>query len=116
MATQLLQRLQERRDVGLRAWIVRVDAALEHADAPHSLGLLPARYYGPHRRAAKSRDERAPPHASLPKEQGRLTHALRSGLFDDTRRSRCVRVLDLDPIRTSPRAIGPVAAFGGLAA
>ncbi|MGB8049243.1 MAG: hypothetical protein WCF53_15275 [Pseudolabrys sp.] len=41
--TQLLQRLQERSDVGLRAWIVRVAAALKHADAPHLFRVLRVR-------------------------------------------------------------------------
>ena len=61
--TQLLQRLQERSDVGLRARIVRVDAALKHADAPHALALLCTRRERPRgRRADDKRDEFASLH------------------------------------------------------
>jgi hypothetical protein len=62
----LLQRLQERSGVGLRARIVRavaVAAALKHSDAPHALGLLRADGERPRgSRTAEKRDELAPPH------------------------------------------------------
>ena len=61
--TQLLQRLQERSDVGLRAWIVRVAAALKHADAPHLFRLLRACWERPSSRCtAEKGDELAPSH------------------------------------------------------
>src|SRR5262249_25651172 len=61
--TQLLQRLLERSDVGLRAWIARVVAALKHADTPHSLGLLRTRHHRPRCCPGKPRDELAPSHS-----------------------------------------------------
>ena len=61
---QLLQRLQKRCRTVLRVRIVGVDAG-DHADAPHA--LLRARGERPRngrrRRAAKHRDELAPPHS-----------------------------------------------------
>ena len=64
---QLLQPLQERSDAGLRFGIVRGQVR-EHADAPHSLGLLRPRRERPRRRrTAEQRDELATFHvAPLP--------------------------------------------------
>jgi len=50
--TQLLQRLHERSDVGLRARIVRILTAWKHSDAPQSRGLLSSRGERPCRRRA----------------------------------------------------------------
>jgi hypothetical protein len=57
--TQLLQRLQERPDAGLKFRIVR-GYGQEHLDASHPLALLRARRNRPTRRAAEQRDELAP--------------------------------------------------------
>ena len=58
---QLLQHLQERRDVGQRVRIVRSAAAVDHTDAPHPLRLLRPRRHRPCRcRAAEQRDELPP--------------------------------------------------------
>jgi hypothetical protein len=60
---QLLQGLCERRDAVLSFRIVRVHIH-EHANAPHGLALLRARYGRPCYRAAEQCDELAPPHAA----------------------------------------------------
>jgi len=55
----LLQRLLERRDAGLTLRIV-CGPVHEHANAPHPLGLLPARDNRPCRRSTERREEGAP--------------------------------------------------------
>ena len=66
--TQLLQRLQKRSRVGLRARVVRVAGALKHTDTPHPLALLRARgeRRDRHRAAGKSY-EIAPPQDRVPR-------------------------------------------------
>src|SRR5262249_29489032 len=58
--TQLRKGLRERRDAKLRRRIVFVEP--EHADAPHSLGLLRPRRERPRSRTAEQHDELAPVH------------------------------------------------------
>jgi hypothetical protein len=61
--------LQERGDLDRRFRIVHSDSH-KHADAPHSLALLPTRNERPRRCAAEPSDEFAPskakPHLPLP--------------------------------------------------
>src|SRR5262249_49239065 len=57
------QCLEKRGDAGLSFRIV-CGESIEHADAPHSLGLLRARRERPRGRgAAEQRDDLAPPHS-----------------------------------------------------
>src|SRR5215831_1938957 len=58
--TQLLQRLQECPDAGLKFRIVR-GYGQEHPDAPHAVALLRMRRERPNRRAAEQREEIPPP-------------------------------------------------------
>ena len=59
---QLLQRLPERREIGLHCWIV-LGERIQHANPSDAVGLLRARREGPRcRRAAEQRDELAPFH------------------------------------------------------
>src|SRR5262249_39754846 len=78
--TQLLQRLQERRDLRL-TFRIGGGHVHEHADAPHPLALLRACRERPRRRcAADQRDELAAPH-SIP------SSAMASSLSGTVRRS-----------------------------
>src|SRR5262249_2017914 len=58
----LLEAVQETGQSGLPIWVVGARAH-EYADPPHPLALLRARHARQHRRAAESRDERAPFHS-----------------------------------------------------
>jgi hypothetical protein len=85
---QLLQRLQERRDVGT----VRRGAAQEHTDVPHALALLRARRERPRnrgraRRAGDERDELAAVHS--------ITSSARASSIGGTSRPSALAVLRL---------------------
>src|SRR5262249_20460974 len=84
---QLLQRLQECRNVALRARIVPVAAALNHCDVPHPLGLLRTRRERPRNCAAHQRDELAPFHS--------ITSSARTSNDDGTSMPSCLAVLAL---------------------
>src|SRR4051794_28650822 len=85
---QQRQRLQERRDPGLKLRIVR-NCVQEYADAPHALALLRARRERPcYRRAAEQRDELATARHSI-------TSSARASTLAGTSRPSALAVLRL---------------------
>src|SRR5262249_13335389 len=82
--TQARKRLREGREPSLPHGIIFVERH-ERADAPHPLGLLPARRERPCRRAAEERDEFALVHS--------ITSSARSRIDGGTARPSALAVL-----------------------